>query len=105
MLSCLLAILLPAVFLYAGVFYSGHFFVILIVMVLGAWRIFCFLGFPLLTLEPVTRGSPIDRRESVLILVVLVATSVLLDSYMSSRFDGDDELQNGRAPTTVTQER
>jgi hypothetical protein len=105
MLSCVLAILLPAVFLFAGVFYSGHFFVILIVIVLGAWRIFCFLGFPLLTLEAVSRGSPIDRRESILILVVLVAASILLDSYMSSRFDSDDEAQNGHAPTAVHRDR
>jgi hypothetical protein len=101
MISCVLAVLLPMVFLYGGVFYSGHFFIALIILVLGAWRILCFLGFPLLTLEPVTRGAPIDRRESVLILLVLVAASLMLDGYMSSRFDPDDGVENGRSPTAV----
>jgi hypothetical protein len=104
-ISCVIALLLPMVFLYAGVFYSGHFFVILIVMVLGASRILCFIGFPFLALEAVARTSAIDRRQSILILAVLMVTSIMLDSFMSSRFDTDDEVENARAPTAVHRNR
>jgi uncharacterized metal-binding protein len=99
-----IALLLPMVFLYAGVFYSGHFFVILIVMVLGASRILCFIALPFLALEAVAGTSTIDRRQSILILAVLMVTSIMLDSFMSSRFD-TDEVENARAPTAVHRDR
>jgi len=86
MISCVLALALPPVFMYGGVFYSGHFFLTLLSIVLGGWRILSSFGLPFLGLEAVS-GPSIDRRQSVLILILLLAASIILDGVMSSRFD------------------
>ena len=74
--ACVLAIVLPTLYLYAGVFYSGHLFLISIFVILGAWGMLSFVGFPLLTLEVAGGGSAIDRRTSMLILAVVQQRSL-----------------------------
>jgi hypothetical protein len=101
MISIVLAILLPHVLLYGGVFYSGHLFVISISIVLGAWRILSFFGLPFLTLEVAAGHSSIDRRQSLLILAALLAAAIMLDRYMSSRFESDNALENVRRASAV----
>jgi hypothetical protein len=82
-----IAIVLPNALLYGGVFYSGHLFLISIFIILGTWGILSWAGSPFLTLEVVPRGSSIDRRQSILILLVLLVTAIIIDSYMRARFD------------------
>lgn len=85
--SCVLAIILPNVLLYGGVFYSGHLFLVSTFLILGAWGILSWVGFPFLTLEVVPGGSPVDRRKSILILLVFLVSVIIIDSYMRTRFE------------------
>jgi hypothetical protein len=87
--TCVLAIVLPPLFLYGGVFFSGHLFLISIFVVFGGWRILTSAGLPFLALEEVAGRSPIDRRQSFLILVLLLAAAIAIDGIMSSRFEVD----------------
>ncbi len=92
MISCVLAIVLLPVFMYGGIFYSGHLFLISVVFVLGGWRILSSAGLPFLALEAVAGRASIDRRQSILILVLLLVVAIALDGFMSSRFEGDGML-------------
>jgi hypothetical protein len=83
----LIAVLLPAVLLLAGLFYSGHLFFVSIVIVLVAYRLLCVLGLPFLTLEPVPDNASLDRMQSVLMLAAMLTAAVILDGYMASRFE------------------
>lgn len=89
MISCVLAITLLPLFLYGGIFYSGHFFLTSIFFVFGGWRILSSAGLPFLTLEAVVSGVSIDRKQSILILALLLTAAIALDGIMSSRFDSD----------------
>lgn len=105
MISCVIAILLPAVLLYGDVFYSGHLILISTFLILGAWRLLSFVAFPFLSLEVVARSRSIDRAESILILVVLLIAAIVLDGFISSRFDSDNVLENARSPSAVHHDR
>jgi hypothetical protein len=86
-LACVVSLVLSAVLLYGGLFYSGHLFVISISIIFSAWAVLCWVGFPLLSLEAVPRASPLDRSKAVLILVALLVAATLIDSFMASRFE------------------
>src|SRR5512146_3193757 len=86
LIYCVLAVTLPLVFMFSGIFYSVHFFLALLFIVLGGYRILSSLGLPFLALEA-ARGPSIDRRQSVLLLIALLAAAMTLDVFMSSRFD------------------
>ena len=101
MLSIVIAIILPAVLFTAGVFYSGHLFVVSIVVVLGAWRLLCYLGAPFLTLEPTAETVSIGRKGSMLILGSMLAAAIVLDGFMASRFGADDGVEDTRAVSPV----
>jgi hypothetical protein len=87
MMSCMLALILPTVFLFFGVFYSGHLFVISMVIILGAWAILSVVGFPFLTLEVSASQGLIDRSKSVWLLGALFVAAILIDGYMRTRFE------------------
>lgn len=104
MISCVLALILPTVLLYGGVFYSGHLFLVSIFVILGGWRILSLVGFPLLTLEA-AGDSAIDRRQSIVMLVVMLVIMIIMDGYMSSRFDSDNAPENGSSPSAAHRDR
>lgn len=104
-ISCVIALVLPIVLLYGGVFYSGHLFLISMCLIFGAWRILSWVGFPLLTLEAVAGNSSLDRKQSMLILAVLLVAAIMFDGFMSSRFDADDALETGRSPSAAHSDR
>ena len=105
MISCVIAILLPAALLYGNVFYSGHIILISTFLVLGAWRILSFIAFPFLSLEVVARGRSLDRAESILILVLLLTATIVLDGFIASRIDSDEALAKERSSTAVHRDR
>ncbi len=80
-------LILPALLLYWELFYSGHLFVVSLLVILVAWRIFTFLIFPLLALEEVAARSGVNRKQSFLILAVLFSAAMAIDGFMSSRFE------------------
>ena len=89
-ISCLLVMVLATLLLYCGLFYSGHLFFVSIVFVLGGWRGLSWAFAPALTLEPVPEGSPFDRRNGIVVFVVLVVAAAAIDGVMSSRFEPED---------------
>lgn len=87
LMSCVLAIVLPMLLLLGGVFYSGHLFVISMLIILGAWGILSLVGFPFLTLEVVAGGAALDRSKSLLLLTALFVAALIIDGFIRARFD------------------
>jgi hypothetical protein len=87
MIACVIALALPNLFLYAGVFYSGHLFMISLFVIVTAWAALSWACSPFLTLEVATRRSRVDRRTSVLAVCALLVAAILIDSYMRARFE------------------
>ena len=86
-ISCVLALALPMVLLYGDVFYSGHLFLVSLFLILGGWALLSWIGFPLLTLETVQGGAPLNARTGAVILLVLLFAAMIFDAFMRSRFD------------------
>jgi hypothetical protein len=89
MISCMIALVLPALLLYLDLFYSGHLFLVSIVFIFSAWRVLSFLTFPFLALEVVPSKSGVDRKQSVVIFAILLAAAMMIDGFMASRFEVD----------------
>ena len=94
MISIVLAVLLPAILLYGGFFYSGHLYLVSMLVILGAWRFLSWLGLPFLTLEAARGGASLDRRSDALTLAVLAVVALVLDGHMSSRFEVEGTPEN-----------
>jgi hypothetical protein len=103
LLSCVLAVLLPAALLYANVFYSGHLYVFSIVVVLGAWRALSILGLPYLTLEAVPERTDVDRKASAFALGAMLLAAVLLDGFIASRIDAEMARESAREVSAAQQ--
>ena len=103
-ISCAIALILWNVLLYGGVFYSGHLFLVSMVVIFGLWRLLCAAVFPFIALEAVP-DSPFDRRKSVLAMVALLVAAMTFDSFMAARFEADDAAESARAPTAVNRQR
>jgi hypothetical protein len=86
-ISCAIAVLLPGVLLYWELFYSGHLFVVSLLVILAAWRILTFIAFPMLGLEEVPARAGVDKKQSFLILAILLSAAMVIDGFMSSRFE------------------
>jgi hypothetical protein len=86
-ISCAIAVLLPGVLLYWELFYSGHLFVVSLLVILVAWRILTLIAFPMLGLEEVAMRSGVDKKQSVVILAILLSAAMVIDGFMSSRFE------------------
>ena len=93
MISCAIAVILPALLLYWELFYSGHLFVISILFILVTWRILTLVAFAILALEIVAVRTRVDRKESVVILAILLVAAIALDGLMASRFEPDEGAQ------------
>ena len=104
LLSCVIALILPAVLLYGDLFYSGHLFVVSLLFVFAAWSALSWLCCPFLTLERTTTGRPIDRKTGMLILVVLLAAAGIIDNFLAARFD-TEALENARATSAAERHR
>jgi len=103
-ISCAIALILWNVLLFGGVFYSGHLFLISMVVIFGLWRLLCAAAFPFITLEAVP-DSPFDRTKSMLAMVALLVAAVIFDGFMASRFESDDTPDNGRTPSAAQRTR
>ena len=99
MLACMVAIILPMVLLYANVFYSGHLFVVSLVVMLCVWRGLSMIGLPILGLELVPRGICMDRRQGIVTLGVIVVAALVMDGFMAHRIDADEARANEKAPS------
>ena len=96
MISCVIAVLLPGLLLYWELFYSGHLFLVSMAVILAAWRVLTFLVFPLLALEEVQARSGVNRKQSFVILAILFSAAMVIDGFMSSRFESEQAGEVGR---------
>ena len=99
-ISCAIAVLLPALLLYWEMFYSGHLFVVSLLVILVAWRIMTFLIFPLLALEEVAARSGVNKKQSFVILAILLSAAMMIDGFMSSRFESDEAAEVRRVTSS-----
>ena len=83
----MLAIVLPNLLLYGGVFYSGHLFLISTFVIVGSWATLCVVGFPFLKLEAIASSSYIDRRKSIVALIAVLTAAIVIDGFIRARFD------------------
>ena len=104
LISCAIALILWNVLLFGGVFYSGHLFLVSMVVIFGLWRLLCAAAFPFIMLEAVP-DSPLDRTKSMLAMVALLVVAMMFDSFMAARFESDDAAESARAPTAVNRQR
>jgi hypothetical protein len=88
-ISCVIAVILPGLLLYWELFYSGHLFAVSLLVILAAWRILTFLIFPILALEEVAAKSGVDKKQSIVILAILLSAAMMIDGVMSSRFQSE----------------
>ena len=86
-IAILIAVMLPSLLLYGNVFYSGHLFVVSMVVILASWRGLAALGLPIFGLEPAPPGAPLRPKQSAFVLSALLAGAVVIDAFMYSRFD------------------
>lgn len=103
-ISCAIALILWNVLLFGGVFYSGHLFLVSMVVIFGLWRLLCAAVFPMIALEAVP-DSPFDRTKSMLAIAVLLVAAIVFDGFMASRFESDDAPENGRTPSAAQRAR
>lgn len=89
-LACMLAIILPMVLLYGNIFYSGHLFMVSLVVILCAWRGLSMIGLPILGLELVPRGACLNYRQSIFTLGLIVVAALVLDGFMAYRIDAEE---------------
>lgn len=101
-ISCTIAVILPALLLYWELFYSGHLFLFSILMILGGWRILTFVTFPFLVLEKATAKTGVDRRQSMVILAILLAAAMIIDSFMASRFEAEQASEGRHVTSNAT---
>ena len=85
--SIMIAITLPGVLLYGDVFYSGHLFVISMIIIFTAWRGMSWLGLPFFGLEAAEGQSPLRPSQSIFIVSLLLVAALVIDVFMASRFD------------------
>ena len=100
-ISCLIAVSLPALLLTWGAFYSGHLLVVSMVVIVVAARAMAWIALPFLGLEPVPPQVPLDRRQSAIIVSALVAAAFALDAFIASKFESEDAIRDAEAPAAV----
>ena len=85
--SCVIALTLPSLLLYGGVFYSGHLFVVCLFFIFAAWRTVSVIALPFLALEAVENPVVLNRKQSAVLAGALLLGAITVDGLMSSRFE------------------
>ena len=104
-ISCAIALILWNVLLFGGVFYSGHLFVVSMLVIFALWRLLSAAAFPFIALEAVSDSSAFDRKISMLLVGALLGAALIFDGFMASRFDSDDAAESERAPSAGYRQR
>ena len=86
--ACMLAMLLWMMLFHADLLFSRYLFLFSMIVILGGWRLLSAAALPLLTLEKAP-GTCFDRRQSIVMLVVLIVFAIILDGFMSYRSEAD----------------
>ena len=94
-ISIVIAVILPGVLLYGNVFYSGHLFVVSMIVILACWRGLSAILLPILALEPTADNATLRPKHSAYVLSALLAGAVVIDAFMYSRFQTEPIEQAG----------
>ena len=100
-ISSLIAIVLPAVLLYGDLFYSGHLFVVSILLIFGAWRALGYIALPFVSLETVEGESPLRKGHSIALAAALLVFATAIDGFMAARFDAPEGTARERAASAA----
>lgn len=100
-ISCLVAVSLPALLLSWGIFYSGHLLVFAMIVIVVAARAVAWVGLPFFGLERVPPHIALDRRQSMIIVSALLAAAIVLDAFIASKFESEDAIRDAEAPAAV----
>jgi hypothetical protein len=89
LVSCPLALLLWLAVLHWDLLFSGYLFLFSTVVILAGWRVLSAVAMPALALERSPDGRVFDRKQTLVSLAIMIATAVLIDSFMSYRTEAD----------------
>ena len=103
--SCAIAMILSTVLLYGGFFYSGHLFLISIVVIFGTWAALSWVAFPYLMLEPAEDQIILERKHSTLIAVVILAVAIGFDSFLASLFEPETAQEHAHSVNAPSRDR
>jgi hypothetical protein len=103
--SCAIAMILSTVLLYGGFFYSGHLFLISIVVIFGTWAALSWIAFPYLMLEPAEDQVILERRHSTLIAAVILVAAISFDSFIASLFEPEPAQEHAQSVNAPSRER
>jgi len=102
LISCAIAMILSTILLYGGFFYSGHLFLISIVVIFGSWAALSWVAFPCLMLEPAEDQIILERKHSTLIAALILVLAIGFDSFLASLFEpesGQEHVHSVNAPS------
>lgn len=103
LISIMIALILPGVLLWGQVFYSGHLFVVSMVLIFAGWRVLSYIVLPCLSLEPaVSERPPLRPRQSAFVLSVLLAAGSVMDVFMAAHFE--EHAEQAAVPSAVSRE-
>ena len=97
--------ILSTVLLYGGFFYSGHLFLISIVVIFGTWAALSWVAFPYLMLEPAEDQIILERKHSTLIAVVILAVAIGFDSFLASLFEPETAQEHAHSVNAPSRDR
>jgi len=87
LISCVIAMTLSTALLYGGLFFSGHLFLVSIVIIFATWAALSWAAFPYLMLEPADDQIILERKHSTLIAVLILVLAIGFDSFLASLFE------------------
>lgn len=89
LVTATLALSLFMMLLYGNIFFSGYLFVYSTIFIFAGWRLLSAAVLPLLALETAPGGFYLNRRQSIVTLVIMIVSAVALDGLLSYRSDAD----------------
>ena len=105
LISCVIAMILSTVLLYGGLFYSGHLFLVSILVIFGTWVALSWVAFPYLMLEPAEDQIILERKYSTVIAVVILAVAIGFDSFLASLFEPEAAQEHAQSADAPARER
>ena len=94
-ISIMIAVTLPSLLLYGNVFYSGHLFVVSMIVIVVGWRAIAAIGLPIFSLERSPHQTTLRPKQSAFVLSALLAGALAMDGFMYSRFETEPIEQAG----------
>ena len=89
LVTAVLPLALFLTLLYGNIFFSGYLFAYSTIFIFAGWRLLSAAALPLLALETAPGGFYLNRRQSIVTLVIMIVSAVALDGLLSYRSAAD----------------